>query len=611
MTTTGHAFSPSFNAFFNALLRELGPFPFRARQPHDAGEPSDPIGHFTIANQETGECLWVPCHFRATLGRHILGTRAILWRQQTRRLLRFAEAVDWCLDLPELRRRSTRAGRDRFRSRVLNSDRNLAHITVRLSATLDRCFQAPLNFIEAEQALMAGHSIHPCPKDRGAMSTSEAVRFAPEFSARFALAWYSVNREQLSLHHGGRDTPDAMVASLLEAGDGHMPARMAQPPGHCLIPCHPFQHRHWQSNPGVRALLDSGQLRFLGMGEPGWRATSSLRSIWSPRHAWMLKFSLSLRLTNSIRHLQPAEALRGPGLCRLCRQEPLRSWLRSRPYFHILDEPTVLGLKGPDGELVPETLVVFRANPFCGSHNRHTEVLATLLQDDPRNGLSRLGQRLLAAGTDSTGAQWWLRRYLDVVVAPLLEAQAEFGLLFGAHQQNLVLELERGLWPRALWFRDCQGTGFTSLARARLGASAQALIPGGDNQPPDELGIRLFCYYLMINATFNVITALAAAGLCPEATLRDQLRHWLQARLDAGVRDDRALRYLLESPQLHAKANFLCSLKNLNENTLRDIASIYHPLPNPLMSSSSNHPPTRKEARQDAFTDYQDLRSPV
>ena len=227
-------------------------------------------------------------------------------------------------------------------------------------------------------------------------------------------------------------------------------------------------------------------------------------------------------------------------------------------------------------------------SPFHGDAVNNTEVLATLLQDDPRSGDSRLAQRLGQAGLDDSQAREWFRRYLDVAVAPLLEAQSRFGILFGAHQQNLVLKLD-GVWPVKLFFRDCQGTAFTSLAVQRLGDELGSLADDSENLLPDELGIQLFCYYLFINATFNVIASLAAGRLASEPDLVRTLRGWLQARLDEQPRDDRAIRYLLESRELHAKGNFLCTLRALNETTLSDVFSIYHPMTNPLYTEAECH----------------------
>ncbi len=568
------SFCASINAFYNALLRECGPFPL-----------APDSRRFVITNDESNERLTVPCRHHSRTGRHILGTALALEAGGHTRPISFSESVDWCLNHPSLRRVSDRQSRQLFRQRVLSSQQNLQQTHSHLQNRLDRIFHEDAAFIDSEQSLINGHSIHPCPKDRGNMSDYDTLKYAPEYGGRFPLAWYSVDRACLTTQQGTRQSVECMTASLLDS-DGS--CRAATAPGQVLIPCHPFQHRQWQAHPVIQRLQQAGKVRFLGLGRPDWQATSSLRAIWSENHDWMLKFSLSVRITNSIRHLQPEEAMRGPGLTRLLDREPLTRWRRENPSFRLLGEPVSLALCDEEGVPLPETTIVFRENPFRGENTHRCEVLASLLQDDPRTGLSRLALRLLARNAGNREAHRWFRRYLDIAVAPLLEAQSEYGLLFGAHQQNLILKLDNDLMPCFAWFRDCQGTGFTSQASDKLGKGLGPLIRNSGNQPPDELGIRLFSYYLFINSTFNVITSLAASGLTGEVALLRQLRHWLKQKRSTAT-DPGVIDYLLHSQQLHAKNNLLCCLQALNENTLEDIASIYHPMVNPLLT---DHPAT-------------------
>lgn len=575
-TQTADSFCASTNAFFNALLRECGPFPF-----------NPDTRRFEINNRDSGDSLTIPCRHYSATGRHILGTALQLDSRGTTRAISFDESIDWCLQQPELRGVSDHQSRQLFRQRVLSSRHNLDSTLSHLSDRLDSIFHGDADFIASEQALINGHSIHPCPKDRGNMTESDTLNYAPEYSGRFPLAWYSVDHACLSTHQGTRQSVECMTASLLDSAGS---CRAATSPGQVLIPCHPFQHRQWQAHPVIQRLQQAGRVRFLGLGRPDWQATSSLRAIWSENHDWMLKFSLSVRITNSIRHLQPEEAMRGPGLTRLLEREPLTRWRRENPSFRLLGEPVSLALCDEDGTPLPETTIVFRENPFRGENTRQCEVLASLLQDDPSTGLSRLALRLLARNATSREAHRWFGRYLDVAVAPLLEAQSEYGLLFGAHQQNLILKLDQHMMPCFAWFRDCQGTGFTSQASDKLGKSLGPLIHNSGNQPPDELGIRLFSYYLFINSTFNVITSLAASGLTREDALIQQLQRWLEQKRSTAT-DPGVINYLLHSKHLYAKNNLLCCLQALNENTLEDIASIYHPMVNPLCldHSTSNH----------------------
>lgn len=571
----------SLNAFFNALIRE---WPIaRYHKPERSGGE----GQFEIQGSNNTSLI-IPCRFRARSGRHLLSEPLLLNNQGEQQPLGFEQAVDWCLALEPLQHEASGHTLEALKQRVHASRLNLSAARLEQESRLDHLFRNPLTFIEAEQALFSGHSVHPCPKDRGNMDDRDARRYAPEFGSHFPLAWYSVSPENLFARDTGGLSPVAGAETLLETEPHADHIRARVPRGHCVIPCHPFQHRQWQSSSELTAMRDSGALRYLGEGKPHWCATSSLRAIYCESAPWMLKFSLSVWLTNSLRHLQPEEVVRGAELCRVLDSGPVREWLRQRPDFEIMREPIAAGIRGRDGQPLTETLVVWRDNPFRGERVNNTEVLATLLQDDPRNGESRLSQRLRQAGLDDHQACEWFRRYLDVAVAPLLEAQSRFGILFGAHQQNLVLGMN-GVWPEKLFFRDCQGTAFTSLAPRRLGDELGSLADDSGNLLPDELGIQLFCYYLFINATFNVISSLAAGQLASEPDLIRTLREWLKAQLTQHPQDDRAIRYLLESRDLHAKGNFLCTLRALNENTLSDVFSIYHPMTNPLYTEAECH----------------------
>lgn len=569
-------FDPAINAFFNALLRETGDWTWRPRE-----------REFIFTHPESGASLAVPCQFRSLGGRHLLGTALHLDDGSGPRPIPFQQAVAWTLTLPSLRTLSSRVTRESFRYRVQRSEENLRMASAYRAESLPPAGPEPQCFIHSEQALVNGHSIHPCPKDRGNMSQEEASAFAPEYAGEFPLIWYSVDADRLQCHESSALTLDKAVDDLLS----HEPSRVrvaaakARAEGRRVIPCHPFQHRHWQSHPDLKQLQARGQLRSLGLGALPWRATSSLRGIWSGEVDWMLKFSLSVRITNSLRHLQPREAVRGPALADLLKTRPAQQWQARHPHFTVLDEPVATAILGLDNRPLPETTLVFRDNPFRDKGASNCELLASLLQDDPATGLSRLGTCLQQRGAGEAGARSWLYAYLEQAVKPLLDAQSNLGLLFGAHQQNLVLKLDEQFQPVAAWFRDCQGTGFSALAHHRFGPALAATVENSENELPDTLAVRLFCYYLFINSTFNVITSLAAAGLCPEQRLWQQLRQWLEQQLATSPAAPGALHYLLESSTLHAKNNFLCSLRALNENTLDDLESIYHPMPNPLVTT--------------------------
>ncbi|WP_341503411.1 IucA/IucC family protein [Gallaecimonas sp. GXIMD4217] len=526
-------------------------------------------GAFVI--EANGQRLRLPVRHFSSCGRHQFADQLTL----DGRPASFDEALDWLARHPALLAVAGEDGTQALVARVRQSGANLA--TSLAGADLDRLFGEPLSFIEAESALLVGHSIHPCPKARDGFSDDDALAFAPEFGNDFPLHWYLVDRGHLFVSAPAGVDADALTAEVL----GEHPWSSLVDQQHALLPCHPFQHRAWQHDPALAPLLADGRLRHLGQGERGWRATSSVRALHHGHKPWMLKFSLSVRLTNSLRHLQPEEMVRGAELCRVLASPPVQAFLDGHRQFNILAEPLGLGVCAKPGQVLPQTMVLWRDNPFRNGADAHTEVLATLLQDQPGTQLSRLALRLRRHGDPRAAAERWFRDYLHCTVGPLLTAQAEYGLLFGAHQQNIVLALDND-FPVRCHFRDCQGTGYSQLAKRLYGPHVPGFAEHSANLIDDEMGIKLMCYYLVVNASFNVISSLAAADLGSEGHYLELMADFLASLAASKPADGRVFDYLLGSDRLWAKGNFHCALGRINENTMADPLALYHPLDNPL-----------------------------
>src|SRR5690606_27507240 len=117
-----------------------------------------------------------------------------------------------------------------------------------------------------------------------------------------------------------------------------------------------------------------------------WFPTSSLRSLYSPGAEFLLKFSLSLRLTNSVRHLQANEVTRGILLKTVLDTGPGSEFEKRFPKFKIIREPAFLAFKDPSGQPRVDTIVVARENPFTIESADSRVVLATLNEENPWGG---------------------------------------------------------------------------------------------------------------------------------------------------------------------------------------------------------------------------------
>ena len=478
-------------------------------------------------------------------------------------------------------------------ARSEESQANIKNVVDFRQNDLTKLFHQELSFINSEQSLLVGHSIHPCPKSRSGFSANDEKRYVPEYGNEFKLNWFAVDKAILYVFAGDSKSIEEYCQELVIEDEVLTSLANQLDSNHVLIPCHPWQAKHWEAHPELTNYFKQRQLRNLGQFGRSWRATSSLRSLYQESSPWMLKFSLSTQLTNSIRHLQPEEMIRGQVIEKVLSSHKAQEMEQEQPHFSIMREPISVALKGSNGKALDSTAIIWRQNPFHGSDkaSQSTEVLSGLLQDLPNSPDNRLSLCLRAQAdktkTDPSHlAQAFLRSFLAVVIKPIIMAQAKYGLLFGAHQQNIVVTLDEQLMPIKTYFRDCQGTGFSGLAKQLYGEELLSDTADSGNLFENDTVIHLFTYYLLVNSCFNTISSLTLTKLLSEdEALKIYQEFLVQLKAD-NLPDPRVVDYLLDAEHIWSKGNFFCNLHAINENTMTDPFLIYHPLQNPLKAAT-------------------------
>ncbi|MBD0270478.1 MAG: IucA/IucC family siderophore biosynthesis protein [Acetobacteraceae bacterium] len=555
-------------AFFNGLLREwpacrLRP-PARGGGDWDLEAPVAPLsGTLRIAVVHRSRAgrhgLRLPVRFRPDRGVE----RPIAWPTAVAAV---AEALARERDLaPDTVRR--------FVERVLESTDTIA---AALAARGGADGGATAGFLAAEQALHLGHSLHPAPRSAAELRP-DRDRFLPGLSSGFRLRWVLARRDAFAFEDVYGRPAEALLRGL----------GAPREPGWTALPMHPWQARILEASPPVEALRSAGSVRFVDDEAPqAWHPTASVRSLYCPDAPWMLKCSLGARITNSVRTLFPSELARGRDVSRLLRSAAGPRIAALAPGFAILEEPAHLGLRS-GGEVLRDSLVILRDNPFRGEAARNAAMLATLCQTDPetdRTPLSPLvGEAAASAGLPVRDAGLaWLGRFVDALPLALVRLRCHLGLLFGAHGQNVVLGLRDG-WPARAYFRDCQGTGHVESAHPRLADAAPGIGEAAESIVPDAVGDRLLGYYAVVNGLFGLVAALSRDGLADEDAMFGLVRERLENERASRPPDPSFLHYLLDSPALAAKGNFMTFLEDVLENRgTREQRAIYHDLPNPL-----------------------------
>lgn len=457
-----------------------------------------------------------------------------------------------------------------------SADRIAAHLTERAVRPAPPPGTATTPFLIGEQALLAGHPMHPTPKSRDGIGAYEAAAYSPELRGSFPLHWFAAEPGLV-----GQDSelgPDAaeLTASLsgLDTGDA------------IAVPAHPWQAKDLLTRPAVRDLIEAGRLRHLGPRGPEWYPTSSLRTVYRPDVPVMLKLSLGLRITNSRRENLRRELLRGIEAHRLLAMALGADILAAHPGFRLLTDAAYLATA------VPGLDVSFRHAPFRPTDHVYCVAAFTDLgrggsrEDGHPHELSAHIHALAEAEGRPVPvvAADWFSRYVGNLIAPMLWLDAQYGIALEGHQQNTLLQFDESGYPVCGWYRDNQGYHYRRSRIADLAAIAGRpdLGEASGTVVDDDVVTERLLYYVGINNLLGMVGAFGIAGLVDERHLLD-----LAARQLEPLRGHRPVDLLLTAASLRVKANLLTRSAGLDELAGGPGGQcVYVDMPNPLHDRS-------------------------
>lgn len=574
----------SASCFLNSLFREWSDFS------HDAHTST-----FVINLKDEG-LLVIPIEYFSLVGRHSYAGEFYYRKNHSSEVeeINFNELVVILLDHLSKKYNTSPLQLSIFLERINDSINNIeASLSLRSEDLCVLYKNESIDFKDAEQGLIVGHTFHPHPKNRDEFSQEDYKKYSPEAAGDFYLHWFMVHADivhsHVSKNFEHKEWSDELFVKEVTPLETYKELKAK---GYIPYPVHPWQKNILLKMPVIQEYITEGLVVDLGIADAlfeKWYPTSSLRSIYNETSPYMLKFSLSVRLTNSIRHLLPLEVVRGLQVMDVFSTTKGKTFLNKYPEFNILFEPAFMAITDRNKKILDETIVALRINPFTKNSSQKI-VLATLTQDNPLGGVSLIGSEIIRASESrqvslEVAAIEWFEQFLQVAVKPLLMAQANYGVLLGAHQQNLILEIKNNM-PVASYFRDCQGTGYSKLGFELFSGDVDLMTMENGNILDDKMGNTLFSYYLFINSTFNVISSIAKDVGIKEETLMKVLKRELINWQQTGVRDSSCFDYLLNTPKLLQKGNFLCSFVNMNENTTENPLGIYNVFPNPIFETT-------------------------
>ena len=449
----------------------------------------------------------------------------------------------------------------------------------------DALVQVEQGFIESEQALILGHSMHPAPKSRTGFVHEDWQKYSPEACGQTQLHYWLVAPEYIA---EGTALEQVFSIQLKQEIKWHLSESeletLAAYAHYKLLPLHPWQARYLQSKVWFKSL--KAKLKIIDLGEKAWifSPTTSVRTLASFNAPWMLKPSLSVMITNSIRVNLAKECHRGEMTHRLWHSELGRDILKQCPTLKAVNDPAWIAIQ-LDGEIIDETICIVRDQPFIPE--QQVTCIASLCQDHPveeRNRFNALFDQIASQQKLNDKAQIahdWFKIFLNISLSPLMYVYHRYGMAFESHQQNVLVELKDG-WPQWLWLRDNQGFYYIEELADEILQQFPELNDKAHAVGSKAFVDERFSYYFFGNTLFGIINAIGATGFVSEQDLLSVLQQHLFDLLKQ-YPDSSLIQSLLYQPTLPYKGNLLTRLYELDELIAPvENQSVYIQLANPL-----------------------------
>ncbi|MDN5543355.1 MAG: siderophore biosynthesis protein [Acinetobacter sp.] len=528
--------------------------------------------------------LFVPLSYVSRVGRHRIAALPQIFQKGQK--LKFSAAAMVSLLLEELVQQSEgHVDAASLVERWIQSRDALQQFLNIRAEDFDALVQLEQGFIESEQALILGHSMHPAPKSRTGFVHEDWQKYSPEACGQTQLHYWLVAPENIA---EGTALEQAFSIQLKQEIKWHLSESeletLAAYAHYKLLPLHPWQARYLQSKVWFKSL--KAKLKIIDLGEKAWifSPTTSVRTLASFNAPWMLKPSLSVMITNSIRVNLAKECHRGEMTHRLWHSELGQSILKQCPTLKAVNDPAWIALQ-LDGEIIDETICIVRDQPF--TPEQQVTCIASLCQDHPveeRNRFNALFDQIASQQKLEDKAKIaldWFKTFLNISLNPLMYVYHRYGMAFESHQQNVLVELKDG-WPQWLWLRDNQGFYYIEEFAGEILQQFPELNDKAHAVGSKTFVDERFSYYFFGNTLFGIINAIGATGFVSEQDLLSVLQQHLFDLLKQ-YPESSLIQSLLYQPTLPYKGNLLTRLYELDELIAPvENQSVYIQLANPL-----------------------------
>lgn len=466
---------------------------------------------------------------------------------------------------------------DELLRRITNSATNIAQILHYRKHKIDDAFGYENSFITNEQNLIRGHRLQPDPKSREGFSKEEFVQYSPETNGKFQLYYMYISKDILESQSLLEKNTDEIFSDFLKNESIYYRSDK----DYQLFAVHPWQAKYLAKHDEIQKYKAQKKIIDIGITGPWFYPTTSVRTVYSPQANIMLKFSLNIAITNSVRTNLAKECNRSLTVHKLYTNH-LQTILNNEfPFFKLITDPAYCAIKVNNKIFDPSICIIRSAN-----FNPQDDIacIASLTEPNPFNEATRIGsliQYFSVHNNISTyeATIYWFETYLTVAITPILWLYSKYGIALEAHQQNLLVKLEHGL-PVESYYRDSQGYYYIKdhpeLKKANFGDISSLC------EESEEFIDHHFCYYFVVNQLFSVIETITNTGYISEQDLIKITIDFLEGFLEKYKTCDKFIKKILNIDQLPLKANLRTRLSGLDE--------LQAPLTNQSIYVNTNNP---------------------
>ncbi|WP_061809760.1 IucA/IucC family protein [Rossellomorea vietnamensis] len=583
----------TMQSFLNCYLRETGNYTEESRYDNDPllGQFEKVIVSRLVLQQIE---LIIPVRYWSLTDRHLFGF-PLYYRVGESELKPLDYITLTTLVVKEfLLDKSQSGAEDELLLRVILSCRSIKSYVESRVQDNEELTDEEFDYVDAEQSLLFGHMLHPTPKSKQGLTEQEDHLYSPEYKGEFQLHYFSVEKSLVEQDSSADKSAASIIFEELKDDPGvdqKWLRNLMEEGGRVLLPVHPLQVKTLLEKGNVQDLMEEGRLKYIGPLGKRFTATSSFRTVYSDESRYMYKFSVPVKITNSLRINQKKELARGVEVSRLLKTEVGTRLNKAFPRFKVIQDPAYLNLDL--NEEVSGFELVIRENPFY-ENSRETSLIAALCQDHAYGGKARIHSIIKAIvqrenrSLEEVSLDWF-DRYLSLALDPMIWLFHTYGIALEAHQQNSVVQLKNG-YPETFYYRDNQGYYYSESKVEKLKELLPDINQESDTTCSDEVAEERLRYYFFFNHLFGLINGFGANGLIEENRLMNLVKERLENQERQWGEDSNLLSSLLYQPVLPCKGNLLTRFYDMDELVgPMEAQSVYTMVKNPLAKEVKIH----------------------